>query len=679
MPQGLSRSAWWLSAEIVNAGDEPLSLVLLAGPARLQYVDFHILQPEGWQHTRTGSAVPMSEQVRAGREPQLALTVAPGARVPILIRTESAYAVKLRPRLYTPAALQAREARAALWDGVQLGGILALGWCGLLIFAFTRSLPFAWLGTACVMTALFELTLRGYTKLYLWPEAIQWGASSSAVLGLAAQIAGAAFVLTIAKLERYALPALRAWFVLCIVQFLLMLCALFGDLYLANTIAVYSASVLRLTVVLIALLFVWQQAPTAKLMLLTATFALLNFGLRVGEDLGLAASWLHMDIHPNPVVAILGLAFNLVVLTAWICHVAQQRKAAQSALVTLQQTEQDRLREEVARQTTALNEALLYAEEKGRHKTQALGYISHDLRAPLATIAGYTRLLDKGDARQAEHIQAIERSVGYQLDLIDELLEYTKEELQPLTIAPAPTGVPALLEEIASYAKALCADQYNRFTYAALTPLPANVLIDGRRLQQVLLNLLSNAAKFTYHGHIRLNVEAIREADAWLLRFSVSDDGIGIDIDEQTSIFDAFRQLQRAQGGVGLGLYIVQHIVQGMGAELRLRSAVGQGSTFSFQVRVQPCDEEALVTAPIIRLQEPPTQVPARILDSPPADRRLELAKLARDGRLSDIETWLDGLEQARPGHTSFYDETRRLLDTLDFERIETLALSGKS
>src|SRR5690606_6080120 len=142
----------------------------------------------------------------------------------------------------------------------------------------------------------------------------------------------------------------------------------------------------------------------------------------------------------NPIIALGGLATNLAVLTAWIVLIGKQRQAAQDTLIDWQAREQERLKEQIALKTTELNKALQYAEEKSRQKTETLGYIGHDLRAPTATIVGYTRLWgDVLTAEQDRNVKAIERSAQSQLKLIDELLEYAKNELKPRELKPSPT------------------------------------------------------------------------------------------------------------------------------------------------------------------------------------------------------------------------------------------------
>lgn len=678
LPSGRSQSAWWLHTEIVNTGSEPLSLLVTPGTTWLKNVDFHIRQHQAWRTVHAGLAVPMSQQKNPSREPILDFVLAPGERVQLVLRAKSVRDIGLDPKLYTPAAFQAREARAALWDGALLGGLGALAWSVLLLYAFTRSKPFFWLGALSLNVALSEAAVRGYAHMYLWAEAAEWSYRSSTVMSVVSSILMIGFIFSLAEHEKIALPARRLFLAIAGVQSVILVMSVVGDVFLASRLLSHAGTVLRVCLVVVAAVLVWKRTPTGMAMLLATAFLFFNISLRLAQQQGVAPDFfvrLGNDIWPNPVIALLGLGFNLVVFTSWISLVGRQRRAAQDALANLQRNEQERLRSEVDRQTRALNEALQYAEEKNRQKTLTLGYISHDLRAPLATIAGYARLLSEQEGSGKQHVHAIERSVNYQLALIDELLEYTRTDLQPLEIRAVPTSLAALLDDIATYAATLAESRHNRFVYELASPLPQTAVIDGRRLQQVLLNLLSNAAKFTQHGEIRLRAHAARLEADWLLQFTVQDSGIGIDMAEQANIFDAFRQLQHAQGGVGLGLYIAQRIVQGMGSDLELSSSAGAGTTFMFTLRV-PADG-VFTVAPVVRTMFAPTRISnAEGRPAPPADSRLELAKLARDGRLTDIEHWLDTLSERHPAASDFYQEVRHLLHTLDLERVEALALA---
>ncbi len=269
-----------------------------------------------------------------------------------------------------------------------------------------------------------------------------------------------------------------------------------------------------------------------------------------------------------------------------------------------------------AMQTSALNAelkaALTDAQTKDRQKVEVLGYVGHDLRAPLATISGYSALLlADADEKQRKLLQTIQRNAKYQLDLIDELLEYAKGELQPLAVQPVATELPRLLDDVSEYAMALCAQQNNGFRCDASGQMPRQIILDGRRLQQVLLNLLSNAAKFTRNGAVTLSVAIEPEGAASTLHLAVSDTGIGIDLSHGVDIFGAFQRMQAASGGTGLGLFISQRIVAAMGGTLSVTSSPGQGSTFSFTLTAPVIDASCAGWVPTAQ-RDAEARAPAR-------------------------------------------------------------------
>lgn len=330
-----------------------------------------------------------------------------------------------------------------------------------------------------------------------------------------------------------------------------------------------------------------------------------------------------------------------------------------------------------------LSTALAEAEKKDRQKVELLGYIGHDLRAPLATIHGYSALL-LADAheKQRKLLMPIQRSVKYQLDLIDEVLEYAKSELQPLAVEATATDLLNLLDDISEYAIALCSQQNNRFRYHTSDRMPRQVVLDGKRLQQVLLNLLSNAAKFTHDGVVTLSVTAKPKAKSCVLRFGVGDTGIGIDHSRGVDIFSAFQHVQATNGGSGLGLYISQRIVSAMGGSLDVTSIPGQGTTFSFELSV-PIAETSDADWPIVEQREiePLEKAPGPTLprNAMPDDHALDqLANLALYGRLTDIEHWIEH-HANEVAHYQFLALLNDLLERLDFAGVQALALHRKS
>lgn len=680
-----SRSAWWIHATLVNRDSAARPLVLVLRDARVDRVDFHMLRSGRWT---LGSRFPGDDgnaNRPVARYPTLDVTLLPGESMSVLIRVTSRKEMRLAPAAFTQDAWHAQEMRAAMWNFGFFGGLLALAWCALLIGFFSGNGVFHVLAAMGLSTTLFEAATRGYKGMYLWPGATEWSARSEVIFAYLAVALFIVFILKVARGEKARIPMRAVYVTILCLECVGMAGAAFGDLLTFTWFCLRLNTVLSIVNIGIALTLAIRRTPTGRVMLIAVTFASFNILIRMLDGLDAipsALSWLKSDIYPNPVIAIIGLATHLLVLAAWIDHVGRQRTEARKRLEHWQLTEQDRLREEVEKRTVALNEALQQVKTSMQQKIETLGYVSHDLRAPLSTINGYAKLLLQSATRsQTRLIQSIDRSIRYQLTLIDELLAYTKAELQPLGIAPDATDLPGLLDDIGSYAMALCAQQHNRFAYRPLTPLPKTLSIDGTRLQQVLLNLLSNASKFTRNGTVTLSVHAFRDEDAYRMVFEVADTGIGIDITRTSDIFRAYQQVQSVNGSTGLGLFIAQRIVRAMQGELVVSSKPGVGTSFSFQT-VAPAIGHTLVPPsellrPVRTKAEAVRAIASRTTRHPPAHALDELTRLAREGRLTDVEEWL-AQHVGDSGYAAFVQDVREYLDVLDLHGIEMLVGSLK-
>lgn len=314
---------------------------------------------------------------------------------------------------------------------------------------------------------------------------------------------------------------------------------------------------------------------------------------------------------------------------------------------------------------------------RARRQTEALGYISHDLRAPAATIKGYVDLLRPAvPSDHASHLHAIQRSTDYQISLIDELLEYAAQDLRPLDIHPVTLDMRTFIAGLSEQGLALCQRQRNRFALVADSPMPMQIHVDGRRLSQVLLNLIANAAAFTREGKVTLSVSSVSEGAHALLEFAVQDNGPGIAAHRQAGVFGAFQQDQRREGSVGLGLHIARNIVQNLGSVLRLESAPGSGSRFSFQVLVPVLSEETF--RPICEAASataPDADLTAHIAAPPSIQPFLgDLVQYARSGELSRIEHWLAEALGRHPEAEAFLKQVEQAAARLDLAFIERSA-----
>ncbi|OGS92669.1 MAG: hypothetical protein A2061_02700 [Gallionellales bacterium GWA2_59_43] len=263
---------------------------------------------------------------------------------------------------------------------------------------------------------------------------------------------------------------------------------------------------------------------------------------------------------------------------------------------------QARLQQVVEAHTAELNAALTETYAANQAKNQMLAYISHDLRAPLANILHYANLLGSSSNEEARQYQgAIEHSILHQLELIDELMEYARGELEQLKLQPIPAYFYAFLHEVANQGELLAAHQNNCFGMVLNGDMPTVAVFDSRRLKQVLFNLLSNAAKFTMGGDIRLQVDVLPEGEHGRrhLRFTVSDTGPGIPEEDRQRIFMPYERQASERPGSGLGLAIATRVVHKMGGELSIESTVGEGSQFWFEIALETAQENDVL--PIVQ------------------------------------------------------------------------------
>ena len=310
----------------------------------------------------------------------------------------------------------------------------------------------------------------------------------------------------------------------------------------------------------------------------------------------------------------------------------------------------------VASRTEALNLAKEDAENANRAKGLFLANISHEIRTPMNAILGYAQLLENDAALPAaprKRAGVIRSSGDHLLHLVNDVLEMSRIEAGRVKLVVEPFDIRAMLEETRQMFVPLAAAKNNKLVFELAPELPDFLVGDVGKIRQVVINLVSNAVKFTEDGQIRVRADVRASAQGRLkISIVVSDTGRGIPAQDLGRIFKAFEQTESGlrAGGTGLGLTICQNFSRMMGGDITVTSSVGQGSAFQFTFGAESAPGTRL---PSVRLPTANARLESEfmgckvlVVDDVEANRSVLADLLARTG--FEVRTAADGEEAIR-------------------------------
>lgn len=586
-----SSSAFWLRVTLRNAAQGSCKQWLTVGEPRLEDIQLHVIRAQARQEQRAGSVYPVDHWPMPSRQPVFSVHLDEAEQATVLIRVASNSLLLIHPTLWSERGLLDMRQHIDLVDGIALGIVLLFVPFSLIVGWIVRSQLLRVHAGLLLSYMLLTCVTNGY--LVFWPSAI----SHTPVIYTLISIVSFTFFLGYARvlLQVRRLPKILGWL-------------------FSIQLSGFTAGRLW------GLEIDPQEGVKITLVFLYGVYVMLPLTLAIGLRKGISfnpMAWLVVGLFGVQLLVRYVLALDqlpwqsqatrydlsstlpgiaLLVCTL-IVEVSRGRSRERRALVDLEeqrQSEHKRLENTVALRTQQLNESL-------QTRSSLMARISHDLRAPLVTLIDYARLLGSEPDRVTHYTRRIENSARHQLELIDELLEFSRSELQQLELTLAAGYVYRFLQQVDEDGRLLAARQDNLFVCRFADDLPVLLKADYRRLRQVLINLLANASKFTRHGCITLEVSHQATADLRRarLRFSVTDTGIGVDAAELEQILEPFRRGSNAghYEGSGLGLSIVTQLLAHMGSTLELASQAHQGSCFSFVLDLDTADEDELDTS----------------------------------------------------------------------------------
>ena len=578
---GVHKDVVWLRIPLRLAADAPDEWVLNIDYAVLNRIDVYAGAP-GQPTLRAvlGNLQPVPPGVPHPRAPAAVLQLTPGAEQVLLLRVENIGSMILPVRLSRPGVFHGRALNEQMLQGMLVGLSLCLLLYSLAQWINLREHLFGKFALLIGGTALFSVEFFGLGAQYLWTNNAWMTHHAGGLFALMASCGAYLFVE-----QALARPGMDRTFRL-LMKAGAMLTVVAALAYGSDMIGVEA---------LVAIVSTLGVMP--MLLGLPGAFMRARRGDAVGSYflLGWAVSFVSSVILSQVINGAIGATF-------WTMHSLQFGNMV-DMLVFMRI---------LGLRTKAMQSAMLRAEAATRMKSDFLANMSHEIRTPLNAIIGMSRLalMAEPTPKLRNYVGKIQGAGEHLLSIINDILDFSRIEAGKLTLESVPFDLNDMLEHLSSLTSIKTDAKRVELVFHVARGVPARLVGDPLRLGQVLINLTSNAVKFTESGEIVVAVDvAAHGEDGVTLRFSVSDTGIGMDEQQLAQLFQSFSQadssITRKYGGTGLGLSISKQLVELMGGAIRVSSTPGVGSRFSFTVRLGEADPaEAPVAPPAAALQQ---------------------------------------------------------------------------
>jgi two-component system, sensor histidine kinase LadS len=563
---GWDKRAFWLRLSLHNPLPYPVERWLELGHPQMSQISLYVLRPEYWQERHIGTGTPMRDRgIIESTYGVLPIEVGANAKQTAWVRLSSSTMVSLYSALWEPDNFRKEHQWRQFWISLGIGGIALVFVFSLMMLVLTRQKAYGFFALGQVGLFLGVSSTAGVFQRMFWLNTLPMPEEIRHLAGLILLLGNYRFLLAfLPQIHRY--PVLLLQMRVAMYASIGLILANYFDLVDSEFLRYVSSVMCGLYAVLI-IGRAWRDGDRAAGIILLAFVTL--FAMVFNRLLVLA--------NINPYVPTVSIAPFLAIFVY-------------SPLILLGLVDR----------TRQLQEELTRVRAESAAQLRFLAHMSHELRSPLDIVLGNTQLLarEARNAAQVSGLNSIFDSGRQLLRIIDHILDYARGTAGMLKIEPSAMRLDSFLRGVERMARLLAVQRNNRFelvlTGQAQVVQALTVEADAERLRQVLGNLLANAARHTSDGLMTLTVAASTEsADGTVLQleFTVSDTGEGISEQEQERIFRPFERAESQANyngkGAGLGLAIARQLVELMGGQLTVRSALGEGAQFVFGVRAR--------------------------------------------------------------------------------------------
>jgi signal transduction histidine kinase len=569
---GVQKDVVWLRIPVSLSADAQPEWILGIDYAVLNRVDVYVADAGGiTSHQIIGNLQPVREGVPRARIPAALLHLTPGADQIVLLRVQNIGAMILPITLSRPGVFHGAALTEQMLQGLLTGLSLCLLLYGLAQWLTLREPLYGKFALLVAGTTLFSIEFFGLGNQYLWKNNVWMSIHAGGVFALMASCGAYLFVeqaLARPGKDRVFSRLMKAGAALCVA-------GIFA--YITDIIDVDTLVVVVSTLGIMPMLF---GLPGAY------------FRARRGDAVGVyfLIGWGVSFASSAILSQVIG---GKIDANFWTMHALQFGNMFDMLVFT----------HILGLRTKAMQSAMLRAEEATRTKSEFLAHMSHEIRTPMNAIIGMSRLalMTEPNPKLQNYLGKILGAGEHLLAVINDILDFSKIEAGKLGLESAPFELQEMLDHLASLTVIKSDAARVELKMRVDDAVPPRLIGDPLRLSQVLINLTSNALKFTERGEINVAVEVMdRTADTVALRFSVTDTGVGMRPSQVAGLFESFNQAgattTRKYGGTGLGLSISRQLVELMGGDIQVVSTPGIGSRFSFIIRLGIADDG---TAPV--------------------------------------------------------------------------------